>query len=330
MNTKTLNFLRVGILALLSIIIISCKDKNSGSLLPSATGAPFDVLITGDPVMWKDSAGRVLFDVLNEDMPGLPQSEPLFDISFISEKDFSGIFKPVRNIIMFEINDKIYTQGRITYSKNRWSKSQVIVKITAPDQREFIKTIRNKQNEFISFLEMAERDRMHAYFVRYPNTEGAKIVEDLFGIQLTIPSFLNKYKTGKDFAWLSNGNTDLRQDVIVYSYPYQGQEDFKPENLLWKRDSVLKKHIEGPSPNSYMTTEHRFDFTYKEMNVNGKYCILLRGLWRVEGDMMGGPFVSITFRDKENNRMIAIEGFVYAPSNKKRNYVRQLESIFIL
>ncbi len=325
---KIFKFLYIGVFTLLiSTLVISCKDKNSSPLLPSITGSAFDVLVVGDPVIWKDSAGKALFDVLNEDMPGLPQSEPTFNISFIPERDFSGILKPVRNLIMFDVNDKIYTQGKVSYARNRWSKPQAIVKIIAPDQKEFIRIVKEKQTEFVSFLEEAERSRAHAFFARYSNPEGAKIIYDHLGTQVTIPSSLNKYKTGNDFVWLSNGSIDLRQDVIIYRYPYHGPDDFKVENLLQKRDSILKEYIEGPAPGSYMTTEHRFDVTYKEVHTDEGYCVLLRGLWRVEGDLMGGPFVSRTCWDKEHNQIITIEGFVYGPSHKKRNYMRQLESV---
>jgi len=327
MNMKTLHSLRFGILALLSILIVSCKDKDTSALLPGVTGAAFDVLVVGSPKIWKSPDGKVLFDILNQNMPGLPQSEPMFNISFTSDKDFSSILRPVRNIIIFEIDEGIYTQGRISYARNKWSKPQAVVTITAPNVEEFDRIITEKQDEFIAFFEAAERNRAHSYFTRYSNKDGVKLVKELFGVQMIIPSTLNKSKTGTDFIWFSNASYDLRQDIIVYRHPYRGPEDFNLENLLQRRDSVLKANIEGPSPNSYMTTEHRFNVTHKAMIVNGVYSVILRGLWRVEGDLMGGPFVSKSYWDKNRNEIITVEGFMYAPSHKKRNHLRQLESV---
>ncbi len=324
---KTLYSLRFGIFALLSMLIVSCNDKGASVLLPSVTGAAFDVLVVGSPKVWRSPDGKVLFDILNQDMPGLPQSEPLFNISYTSENDFSSILRPVRNIIIFDIDEGLYTQGRISYTRNKWAKPQAIVTITAPNVQEFVRIITEKQNEFVAFFEEAERNRARSYFTRYANKDGIKLVKELFGIQMIIPSTLDKSKTGTDFIWFSNASYDLRQDIIVYRYPYHGPEDFELKNLLQKRDSVLKANIEGPSPDSYMTTEHRFDATYKAMNVNGVYSVILRGLWRVEGDLMGGPFVSKSYLDKKRNEIITVEGFIYAPSQKKRNQLRQLESM---
>jgi hypothetical protein len=51
----------------------------------------------------------------------------------------------------------------------------------------------------------------------------------------------------------------------------------------------------------------------------------MRGLWVVKGDCMGGPYVSFSRVDEENNRVIVVEGFVYAPEKMKRGLIRRLE-----
>ncbi len=57
----------------------------------------------------------------------------------------------------------------------------------------------------------------------------------------------------------------------------------------------------------------------------------MRGLWKMQGDMMGGPFVSHIRLDEANNRVVVAEAFVYAPETSKRNYIRRMEaSLFTL
>jgi len=51
-----------------------------------------------------------------------------------------------------------------------------------------------------------------------------------------------------------------------------------------------------------------------------------RGFWEMKNDMMGGPFVSHSTVDTVNNRVIVVEGFVYAPEKMKRTMIRRLES----
>jgi hypothetical protein len=67
---------------------------------------------------------------------------------------------------------------------------------------------------------------------------------------------------------------------------------------------------------------------FKEIWVNGGYCAELKGLWKIfNGGGMGGPFYSHTRLDEINQRVITIEGFVFAPGTTKRNHIRYLESV---
>ena len=75
-----------------------------------------------------------------------------------------------------------------------------------------------------------------------------------------------------------------------------------------------------------MATETRADVSYTPITVNGKYCGVLRGLWKMVGDMMGGPFVSHVRLDEKNNRVVVAEGFVFAPETDKRNFIRRIEA----
>ena len=45
----------------------------------------------------------------------------------------------------------------------------------------------------------------------------------------------------------------------------------------------------------------------------------------MRNEAMGGPFVSHSRVDEKNNRVITVEGFVYAPEKMKRGLMRRLE-----
>jgi hypothetical protein len=47
----------------------------------------------------------------------------------------------------------------------------------------------------------------------------------------------------------------------------------------------------------------------------------------VEGDFMGGPYINLSVLDASKNRVITLDGFVYAPKYNKRNYLRQVEAM---
>ena len=66
----------------------------------------------------------------------------------------------------------------------------------------------------------------------------------------------------------------------------------------------------------------------QEITVNGEYAAEIRGLWKmIGGGSMGGPYYSLTRLDEVNQRVVTIEGFVFAPATNKRNAIRALEAV---
>ena len=54
----------------------------------------------------------------------------------------------------------------------------------------------------------------------------------------------------------------------------------------------------------------------------------VRGLWKIlDGESMGGPYVSHTRLDQINGRIVTAETFIYAAGQKKRSALRQAEAI---
>ncbi|MEA2041959.1 MAG: DUF4837 family protein, partial [Bacteroidota bacterium] len=66
---------------------------------------------------------------------------------------------------------------------------------------------------------------------------------------------------------------------------------------------------------------------FEKTKINGNFAVITRGLWRVEGAFMGGPFVNYAVLDKARNRIVYIDGFVYAGRQEKRRFMREVEAI---
>lgn len=111
----------------------------------------------------------------------------------------------------------------------------------------------------------------------------------------------------------------------MYSYPYTDKDTFTKEYFVHKRDSVMQVNIPGFKEGVYMSTDSLLT-DVRPISVHNDYTMEARGLWRMKGDFMGGPFVSHTRLDQKNQRIITAEIFVYSPDKMKRNLVRQMES----
>ena len=87
----------------------------------------------------------------------------------------------------------------------------------------------------------------------------------------------------------------------------------------------MKANIPGAREGMYMSTDSLMT-DVRPISVQGDYALEARGLWRIKGDLMGGPFVSHVRLDKANQRIIVSEIFIYSPDKMKRNLVRQMEA----
>ena len=122
-------------LLLAAALIVSCS--NNSIMRRAAAGNPYEVLVVCDEEFWNAPAGRALEAVLDTDIPGLPQSERSFKISRIDENSFSGMFKPFRNIITIDINDKLYTKTSLKYTEDPFASPQMVMTIQSPDRASF-------------------------------------------------------------------------------------------------------------------------------------------------------------------------------------------------
>ncbi len=61
--------------------------------------------------------------------------------------------------------------------------------------------------------------------------------------------------------------------------------------------------------------------------IGESYAVEARGIWEMEGDFLGGPFLSYHILDETTNEIVNIFGFVLAPGERKRNFMLYLDHI---
>ena len=317
-------------MALMAVVLFSCEGngKKGGKSLftPVSSGRPYEMLVVIDKGMWERPAGRALFDVLDSDVPGLPQPERSFRISQIIPSKFDRGFRIFRNIIDVDIQP-IYTQPKLKYSRDSYASPQMIMTIQAPDEQSFEEFVAKNRQVIVDFFTKAEMNRqINLLKEKYSPVVAAK-VGSIFGCDVRIPAELERYKEGKDFLWASsdNNSTNTSLNFVIYSYPYTDKNTFTKDYFVHKRDSVMKINIPGAREGQYIQTDADY-VDVKDFAVKGEYAFEARGLWYMENDMMGGPFVSHARVDRPNGRVVVVEGFVFAPEKKKRDLMRKLEA----
>ena len=301
------------------------KAKKKSLLMPNASGLPYEMLVVMSDEQWDRPLGRAVFGVLDTDVPGLPQSERSFRITRIDPSAFSSnMFRIMRNVIKVDIQN-IYTQPKFKFARNVYSYPQMVMTLQAPDEASLAEYVKDNAQSILDFFTKAEMNREIDNLREEHNPEVSRLAQEILGVDVWVPWEVNKFKKGKDFLWASTNTGKKDMSIVLYSYPYTDPNTFTLDYFLNKRDSVMKVNIPGGPKGSYMTTQR--DFVYvKDATVQGKYAQVARGLWRVQGDRMGGPFVSHSRVDEVNGRVIVAEAFIYAPESLKRDLMRRMEA----
>ncbi len=324
MNKKASFFLLP--LALFSILFLTqCKDKGT-VYKPNVIGKAGEMLVVMDDSVKGGVGGKTLLEIVKQPVVGLPQAEPLFDVAVIPHRAFTQRLRPFRSLVMVEINPNV--KPEVKYYNDRWASQQAMAQVFAQNSWQLDSLLDAEEIKLVGFFVRAERERSQRYYRKYINQTLTQMVENKWDAFMIVPLNFKKNKPGKDFTWLSHETPLISQGIYIYSFDYTGPQSIEKSYLLNKRDSVLRINVPGPSEGSYVATETNFPITYKHFVHNDHQIVELRGLWKVVGDLMGGPFVSFSHIDEVNNRVVVTEGYVYAPEKpNKRNLVWQLESL---
>jgi hypothetical protein len=302
-----------------------CNVKQE-TMRPKVSGSAGEVLVVAPEVVWNSPAGDTLRALFSQEVPYLPQPEPLFNVLHVTPGQFDKLFHTHRNILFMKTG-KEYKKAQIAVSHDRWATPQMIIEITAPDIMAMAEAISQGGESLVKKLNDMERQRIIEYYKHYLATDIYKKINEKFHISLDIPKGYSLDLDTTNFVWIASETPRTSQGILIYTYPYTSDKIFNADSLIEIRDRLLKKYVAGPSKGSYMATERRIPPEFKAFEKNGQYYAELRGLWKLENGFMGGPFVSITTVDKSRGRVVTVEGFVYGPGEKKRELMRQMESI---
>lgn len=286
--------------------------------------------------------------VMEADMPCMPQVEPYFRLTHVPTAQFDDMFKPTRNILFVDINPQKYTQLKAKVSNDYWSTPQAICRIQSPSEEEFVAYWLEHGTEIREWFVDQEIKRQMKFYRASTNKEARTILqkqgydmlipEDYIVIMDTTLGGATTYSLRNPITvtpevrllWCCNNKGSMRRDIVVYSHPYTDENTFTLDYLNAKRDAVLSRVVTASVDGSYMGTEYKvFPPQMRAITVQeDEYATEVRGLWKIlDGEAMGGPYVSHTRLDQVNGRVVTAETFLYAAGQKKRSALRQAEAI---
>jgi hypothetical protein len=313
--------------------IISCI--NEPNMLPRYTGSAGEIVVIVNTSIWDGDFGDSVRVFFEQATPHLPQPEAKFYLGQYKESGFNNLLQQHRNIFVISVDNK-NPKNELNLIRSKWSKGQVVVQLKAVTVEDAIDLFVKSKTAIMELFDEAEKERLQSKFYGATNEEVAKILRDTFKIAIQLPAdMLTAVGNGDQALWfkqdrvkyLSGVGHDISQGLVIYELPYNNDSTFTNDFAIYARNEAVQV-VTGNEKNKYMATELEFyPPEGKLITVNGNTAWYSTGLWNMTNDFMGGPFVNMLILDEKNQRLIGIDGYVFAPKFNKREYVREMEAM---
>ena len=297
----------------------SCSSGNEkkSAVKGKVQSAPYELLVVANKDWLKTEAGQKLVEIGEAPISGLPQREGNFRVTYVNPEAFKGVFQFYANILVVKVDMK-HEESRMTLEKDLYARPQVVEGLYAPTDWAFVRLLEAHKKDILRHFNENEFARERKFLEKNYNGAVMAQVKKQFGVSINVPQDVDDMKIGENFLWASASKKDFQQNVCIYTLPWSNNLSFEDV-----RDSVMKVNIPGDREDQWMETDRR---TVMIDDITRIDLLVVRGLWDMRNDAMGGPFVSYCYVDTIRNRFLIVEGFVFAPDKKKRPIIRQLEA----
>ena len=305
------------------VILISCNSKKdrSKAFVPESSGNLNYVTIVMNKSDWDSTLGNTVRKSMGSIYEGLPLDEPQFSLRYLNPHVFSGFARQNRNIVWFQ-KDSI---SRFQLATDQFARPQIVALITGLDAQD--QAFSFSENIDLLRQTMLENERKEKLRRINKSLSTEKNLVNRFGFNLKYPSAYKTVKDTTNFIWIQKQIQKGHLNIIAYTLPKDALKGAFNKKILNIRDSIGKLYVPGRLPGSFLITERAFRPYFYKVFLDGKQGYLTKGTWEVKNDFMAGPFVNYMVNDSIQKRIIVVEGFAFAPSISKRDYMFELNTI---
>lgn len=305
------------------VLFTSCNNSKNQRIIPSSSGKINTLLVVVDNMLWDESVGETIRDVVAAPVPALSQDEPWFSLNQMPPMVFNGFATKNRCILKIEKGG----ETGMVIKKDVYARPQTVVVISGKTNQDINDQLEANGDKIIQAFkkeELKENQRR----IKVSLMDDGPLEKDL-GVKLNFQTAYRWAKQEDGFFWIRKDIPTGTMDIMIYEVPLSAIKDGDSTiiDIVRMRDSIGEVHIPGPVEGSYMITEDAYTPYLYETTIDGKPAYETKGIWDVKNAFMSGPFINYAIKDKTNNRYVVIEGYVFAPSVEKRDNIFELESI---
>ncbi|MFK7832142.1 MAG: DUF4837 family protein [Winogradskyella sp.] len=308
-------------------LLLACGEKKKGDnqiYLPASNGNLNNISVVVDNILWEDNVGESIRNIFAAPLNGLPTNEPMFGMRQIPTQVFDGFATRSRLVLKIE---KGNIEATTKIVNNAFAKPQTVAVIGGKTNSQIVAQLKENKDKIIdAFIKEEVKEKQRRIKLSLLDV---KAIETNLGFSIEIPSAYRISKAEDDFFWvrknLSNSKT---MEIMFYELPMESisKGDSTIVDIVKLRNQITKTKIPGED-DIYMAVEDAYAPSMFKTIIDNKPTYEVRGMWEMKGFTMAGPFITYAIEDKINNRYLVADGYVYAPSLEKRDYIFELEAI---
>ncbi len=349
-NISKSNYLLYIIFSLL-LLASSCNEKDKKDMANvQSKGNIGEIVVIMESSRWKGAVGDTIRSIFSAEVPGLLKGEPYFKLLHINPDVFNNFIRTHKNLIFvtsLEDNSSTGERMRTFFSQqaieaidrdtsffmltkhNEFARDQEILHLFGKTDEQLMRNLSRNREKLQQYFNKIELARINKNIFKTENTKLTSQIAKEHNFYMRIPEGFALAKTDSNFMWATYPGKELNMHVFAAYKPYTSKEAFEPQSIIAWRDTIGYRNMYNKKiKDSYMATQDYIEPSLKQLAFNDKFAVETRGLWKLQNNSRGGPFLSYTFVDPSSNRLYYIEGFVLGPGvEKKREFMRQLEAI---
>tara|TARA_B110000459_G_scaffold195263_1_gene235712 strand:- start:788 stop:1681 length:894 start_codon:yes stop_codon:yes gene_type:complete len=289
-------------------LLLLCACSDGIKTLPNSTGILSEVIFVVDDILWENQVKDVAFRTFGAPIEGLMQNESSFKVLQVNHSEFKSILRTHKNILIIAKNVPTSTK------QDKWAIGQLVVQLEFKDEVANLTLDLNRVKSVFNFREiMILRNTISKSSQKVHENN----IKEQFNIETLVPLEYTIIKDTSTLFWATYNPEKQEEIKHLFVFSFEPKAISIQQEVLQKTDSIFVKYLLGSKEGQHVKIEDRFSPIYSENTY--------RGLWKLEGGFMGGPFFIKTYFI--NKKVVVSVGLIFAPNDRKRNYLRTFEAI---
>lgn len=356
---QKINFKTFGVaflfLVFAAFLSTSCSEDTMSRLAvkPNSFGKANDVTVIADKEMWEGAVGDTFRHYFSSAYLILPQPEPILDLrhftpldlekdpirkelrTYVYLADMANEDSPTTALIKGDVGaERVRTAksekgyGNIQ-KKDKWALGQLNIYMYSTNEAALATNIRNNHERLVNIIKDNDSELIEAnIFAGGENRKAGESVNASMGVKIRVPTDYFVAMDDSNTMWLRKMTQEYSSNILLHKLPYTDKEQLSYKGIKSLRDSLTKQYISSDIQSSYMLiNDEDLPMFVNSVELNNFYAVEAKGIWELNNDYMGGSFISYLVHNPNNNELYLLDGFVFAPSKKKRELMQYLEFI---